>query len=40
MKFSVRVSYPENEKYNWFEAIKTYKDIGFAEIAFLDLNCF
>ncbi len=40
MKFSVRVSYPENGKYNWFEAVKTYKDIGFVEIAFLNPELF
>ncbi len=35
MKFSVRASYPEDGKYNWFEAVKIYEDIGFAEVAFL-----
>jgi sugar phosphate isomerase/epimerase len=40
MKFSVRVSYPESGKYNWFEAVKTYKNIGFAEVAFLDPELF
>ena len=40
MKFSVRVSYPESGKYNWFEAVKTYKDIGFIEVAFLDSELF
>ncbi len=27
MKFSVRVSFPESGKYDWFEAVKKYKDI-------------
>jgi sugar phosphate isomerase/epimerase len=40
MKFSVRVSYPERGKYNWFEAVKTYKDIGLIEVAFLDPELF
>ena len=40
MKFSVRVSYPESGKYNWFETVKTYKDIGFIEVAFLDSELF
>jgi len=40
MKFSVRVSYPESGKYNWFEAVKIYKDIGFVEVAFLDPELF
>jgi len=40
MKFSVRVSYPESGKYNWFEAVKTYEDIGFIEVAFLDPELF
>ncbi|MBM3702266.1 MAG: hypothetical protein FJW63_04610 [Actinobacteria bacterium] len=40
MKFSVRVSYPESGKYNWLEAVKTYKDIGFIEVAFLDPELF
>ena len=31
MKFSVRVSYPEGKNYNWLEAVKTYKEIGFIE---------
>lgn len=40
MKFSVRVSYPESGKYNWFEAIEAYKAIGFVEVAFLDPELF
>jgi len=40
MKFSVRVSYPESGKYNWFEAIEVYKAIGFVEVAFLDPELF
>jgi len=40
MKFSVRISYPESGKYNWFEAVKTYKDVGFVEVAFLDPELF
>lgn len=40
MKFSVRVSYPESGKYKWFEAVKTYEDIGFVEVAFLDPELF
>lgn len=38
MKFSVRVSYPETGKYNWFEAVEGYKDIGLVEVASLILN--
>jgi len=34
MKFSVRVSYPESKNYNWLEAVKTYREIGFAEAGF------
>lgn len=37
MKFSVRVSYPESGKYNWFEA---YNVLGFVEVAFLDPELF
>jgi len=40
MKFSVRVSFPESGKYNWFEAIEAYKDIGFVEVAFLNPELF
>ena len=40
MKFSIRTSYPENGKYNWFEAIKAYEEIGFVEVAFLDPELF
>jgi|GEM_PF-3703352 len=40
MKFSVRVSYPESKNYNWLEAVKTYKEIGFAEVAFLNSELF
>ena len=40
MKFSVRVSYPESKNYNWLEAIKTYKDVGFIEVAFLNPELF
>src|SRR3972149_9744212 len=40
MKFSVRASYPEDGKYNWFESVKTYEDIGFIEVAFLDSELF
>lgn len=40
MKFSVRVSYPETGKYNWFETVKVFKDIGFVEVAFLDPELF
>jgi sugar phosphate isomerase/epimerase len=40
MKFSVRVSYLESRKYNWFEAVKTYENIGFVEVAFLDPELF
>lgn len=38
MKFSVRVSYPETGKYNWFEAVEAYKDIGLVEVESLILN--
>lgn len=34
MKISVRISYPENGKYNWFEALKEFETIGLAEVAF------
>lgn len=40
MKFSVRTSYPETGKYNWFEAVEAYKDIGFVEVAFLNPELF
>lgn len=40
MKFSVRVSYPESNNYNWLEAVKAYKDIGFIEVAFLNPELF
>jgi len=40
MEFSVRVSYPESKKYNWLEAVKTYKEIGFTEVAFLNPELF
>lgn len=40
MKFSVRVSYPETGKYNWFEAVRVYKDLGFVEVAFLNPELF
>ena len=40
MKFSVRASYPETVKYNWFEAIEAYGSIGFVEVAFLDPELF
>jgi len=40
MKFSVRVSFPENGKYNWFEAVKAFQNIGFIEVAFLNPKLF
>jgi sugar phosphate isomerase/epimerase len=40
MKFSIRTSYPENGKYDWFEAVKVYEEIGFIEVAFLDPELF
>jgi len=40
MKFSVRVSFPESGKYNWFEAVKAFQNIGFIEVAFLDPELF
>ena len=40
MKFSIRTSYPENGKYNWFEAVKAYEEIGFVEVAFLNPELF
>jgi len=40
MKFSVRVSFPESGKYNWFEADKAYEDIGSVEVAFLGPELF
>jgi len=40
MKFSVRASYPEDGKYNWFETVKIYGDIGFVEVAFLNPELF
>jgi sugar phosphate isomerase/epimerase len=40
MKFSVRVSFPESGKYNWFEAVKAFQNIGFVEVAFLDPELF
>lgn len=40
MKFSVRVSFPESGKYNWFEAVEVFQNIGFVEVAFLDPELF
>jgi sugar phosphate isomerase/epimerase len=40
MKFSVRVSFPESGKYNWFEAVKAFQNIGFIEVAFLNPELF
>ncbi len=40
MKFSVRVSYPETGKCDWFEAVEAYKDLGFVEVAFLNPELF
>ena len=40
MKFSVRVSFPESGKYNWFEAVEVFLDVGFVEVAFLDPELF
>ncbi|OIN96045.1 hypothetical protein AUJ66_07595 [Candidatus Desantisbacteria bacterium CG1_02_38_46] len=34
MKIAVRVTYPETGKYDWFEALKNYKEIGRIEVAF------
>lgn len=40
MQFSVRVSFPENEKYGWFRAIKIFERVGFIEVAFFDSDLF
>lgn len=40
MDFSVRVSFPENEKYDWLEAIKIFERVGFIEIAFFNSDLF
>jgi len=40
MKFSVRTAYPESGKYNCFESVKSYENIGFVEVAFLDPELF
>lgn len=34
MYASVRVSYPEGGKYDWFEAVREFESIGFIEVAF------
>jgi len=34
MKISVRVTYPETGKYDWYEALKNYEEIGQVEVAF------
>ena len=34
MKIAVRVTYPETGKYDWFEALQSYKEIGRIEVAF------
>lgn len=34
MKISVRITYPETGKYNWFEVLNNYKEIKLIEIAF------
>jgi len=40
MDFSVRVSFPENKKYDWLEAIKVFERVGFVEVAFLNSDLF
>jgi sugar phosphate isomerase/epimerase len=40
MDFSVRVSFPENEKYDWIEAMKIFERVGFIETAFFNSDLF
>jgi len=40
IEFSVRISFPENEKYDWFEAIKIFEKVGFIEVAFFNSDLF
>lgn len=40
MEFSVRVSFPENGKYDWLEAIKIFERVGFVEVAFFNSDLF
>jgi hypothetical protein len=40
MDFSVRVSFPENEKYDWLEAIRIFERVGFIEVAFFNPDLF
>lgn len=40
MKFSVRVSYPENDEYSWEEAVRQYADVGRVEAAFYSTELF
>jgi len=40
VQFSVRVSFPENEKYDWFGAIKIFERVGFIEVAFFNSDLF
>lgn len=40
MEFSVRVSFPENKKYDWIEAIRVFERVGFIEVAFFNSDLF
>lgn len=40
MRFSVRLSYPENNEYSWDEALQGYTDIGNIELAFYSTELF
>lgn len=40
MDFSVRVSFPGNEKYDWLDAMKIFERVGFIEVAFFNFDLF
>lgn len=40
MKVGVRVSYPEEGKYNWYDALKAVEAVGLVEVAFFDPRAF
>lgn len=40
MNFAIRVSYPENNEYDWDEALRQYADIGCIEAAFYSTELF
>jgi sugar phosphate isomerase/epimerase len=40
VQFSVRISYPENGKYDWLEAVRVFEKVGFIEVAFFNPDLF